>query len=90
MRLVSVDAGGSNYCTTVVSGMVDGTMIVPQLGQLLPRGITTAIPRGTHDSCAASEFELLWYPRKGQEAQEYDYCVYTKVNLFVCGGMDGR
>jgi len=83
MRLVTTDAGGSNYCTTVVSGMLDGTMVVPQLGELLAGEITAAAPRGTHDSCVTSEFELIWYPRKGQEAQEYHYCVYTKDTLCI-------
>eukprot|EP00283_Hemiselmis_rufescens_P006775 CAMPEP_0173432384 /NCGR_PEP_ID=MMETSP1357-20121228/10201_1 /TAXON_ID=77926 /ORGANISM="Hemiselmis rufescens, Strain PCC563" /LENGTH=328 /DNA_ID=CAMNT_0014396969 /DNA_START=94 /DNA_END=1080 /DNA_ORIENTATION=- len=85
LKLVVADAGGSGYCVDVRSGKFDGSMVVPPMGQLMHVSSTAAPMIGTHDGCAANEFELAWYPQKGQEPHDYEYCVHARDTL--CDGL---
>mmetsp|Transcript_27687 Transcript_27687/g.68444 ORF Transcript_27687/g.68444 Transcript_27687/m.68444 type:complete len:377 (-) Transcript_27687:1-1131(-) len=90
MRIVVRDASQAGYCMNVSLGKFDGTMGVPPLGALHMFGVAPQEKIGTHDGCASSEYHLLWYPQKGQEAQDYEFCIHAYDTLCMALACERR
>jgi len=86
LKFYPVDAGGNNYCMTMAAGRIGR----PSESQLPPGAVlrhvstsqTTKI--GTHDGCVVAHWEVAWFPKRGQEARSYSFCVHSMDD--ICTG----